>query len=45
MNRLRIIPCDDVPPEVRDDMQFHMVGSVDQVLTLALQPTELAMAA
>ncbi len=36
---------DDVPSEVRDHMQFHMVGSVDQVLTLALQPTELAMAA
>jgi ATP-dependent Lon protease len=36
---------DDVPSEVRDDMQFHIVGSVDQVLTLALEPTELAMAA
>src|SRR6266852_1860649 len=36
---------DDVPSEVRDHMQFHMVGSVDQVLTLALQPTELAMVA
>ena len=36
---------DDVPSEVRDRMQFHIVGSVDQVLTLALQPTELAIAA
>jgi len=36
---------DDVPSEVRDQMQFHIVESVDQVLTLALQPTELAMAA
>jgi ATP-dependent Lon protease len=36
---------DDVPSEVRDQMQFHIVGSVDQVLALALQPTELAMAA
>src|SRR5206468_2837822 len=36
---------DDVPAEVRDQMQFHIVESVDQVLTLALQPTELAIAA
>ena len=36
---------DDVPSEVRDQMQFHIVASVDQVLRLALQPTELAMAA
>jgi ATP-dependent Lon protease len=36
---------DDVPPEVRDQMQFHIVGTVDQVLTLALEPTLLAMAA
>ena len=36
---------DDVPSEVRDQMQFHIVASVDQVLTLALQPTELAIAA
>jgi ATP-dependent Lon protease len=35
----------DVPSEVRDQMQFHIVGSVDQVLMLALEPTELAMAA
>ena len=36
---------DDVPSDVRDQMQFHLVGTVDQVLTLALEPTELAMAA
>src|SRR5882762_2523616 len=36
---------DDVPSEVRDQMQFHVVGSVDQVLTRALEPAELAMAA
>src|SRR5438876_3760841 len=36
---------DDVPSEVRDQMQFHIVGSVDQVLALALEPAELAMAA
>jgi len=36
---------DDVPSEVRGQMQFHIVGSVDQVLALALEPTGLAMAA
>jgi ATP-dependent Lon protease len=36
---------DDVPPEVRDRMRFHVVASVDQVLTLALEPVELAVAA
>src|SRR5207247_1822810 len=36
---------DDVPSDVRDQMQFHIVGSVDQVLALALPPTERAMAA
>jgi ATP-dependent Lon protease len=36
---------DDVPSEVRDQMQFHIVESVDQVLRLALEPPELAMAA
>jgi len=36
---------DDVPPDVREQMQFHVVTSVDQVLALALQPTELAIAA
>src|SRR6185436_17417462 len=36
---------DDVPSEVREQMQFHIVASVDQVLELALQSTELALAA
>ncbi len=36
---------DDVPSEVRDHMRFHVVGSVDQVLALALEPIALAMAA
>src|ERR1700716_1812045 len=29
---------DDVPSEVRDQIHFHFVGTVDQVLTLALEP-------
>jgi len=36
---------DDVPREVRDGMTFHLVGSVDQVLALALDVKELARAA
>ena len=36
---------DDVPSEVRAQMQFHVVGTVDEVLKLALEPTEVAMAA
>ena len=36
---------DDVPSEVRDQMHFHVVGTVDQVLAIALEPKELAMAA
>ncbi len=36
---------DDVPSEVRDRMQFHIVRSIDQVLALALEPSELAVAA
>jgi ATP-dependent Lon protease len=36
---------EDVPAGVRDQMKFHIVGSVDQVLSLALEPGELAMAA
>jgi ATP-dependent Lon protease len=36
---------DDVPADVREHMQFHIVGTVDQVLTLALEPRELAVAA
>jgi ATP-dependent Lon protease len=36
---------DDVPSDVRDHMTFHIVRSVDEVLSLALEPAELAMAA
>jgi ATP-dependent Lon protease len=36
---------DDVPQDVRDRMQFHIVGTVGQVLALALEPPSLAMAA
>src|SRR5262249_58735329 len=36
---------DDIPAEVRQKMRFHPVGSVDQVLALALEPAELALAA
>jgi ATP-dependent Lon protease len=36
---------DNVPADVRNQMRFHIVGSVDQVLSLALEPAELAMAA
>jgi ATP-dependent Lon protease len=36
---------EDVPAGVRNQMKFHIVGSVDQVLSLALEPAELAMAA
>ena len=36
---------DDVPAEVRDHMTFHPVSSVDQVLALALEPSQLAMVA
>jgi ATP-dependent Lon protease len=36
---------DDVPAEVRNQMRFHLVGSVDQVLAFALESPDLAMAA
>jgi ATP-dependent Lon protease len=36
---------EDVPADVGNQMKFHIVGSVDQVLSLALEPGELAMAA
>ena len=36
---------DDVPADVRDHMTFHIVGSIDQVLALALDQAELAKAA
>jgi ATP-dependent Lon protease len=35
---------DDVPKEVRDQMRFHPVSSVDQVLALALEPATAAAA-
>jgi ATP-dependent Lon protease len=36
---------DDVPSDVRDHMKFHVVGSVDEVLAVALEAAGLAMAA
>jgi len=36
---------DDVPADVRGKMKFHIVESVDQVLSLALESGELALAA
>jgi len=36
---------DDVPADVRAHMTFHVVGSVDRALTLALEPAAVAMAA
>src|SRR5579862_6932845 len=36
---------DDVPSDVRDHMTFHIVRSVDQVLAIALEPVEVALAA
>ena len=36
---------DDVPKEVRSQMTIHIVRSVDQVLALALEPSQVAMAA
>ena len=36
---------DDIPSDVREQMRFHAVGSVDQVLALALEPAGLAIAA
>jgi len=36
---------DDVPPDVRAQMTFHVVGSVAEVLTLALEAATLAVAA
>ncbi len=41
-NRLDL---EDVPPDVRSQMHFHIVTSVDQVLEAALEPRELALAA
>jgi ATP-dependent Lon protease len=36
---------DEVPSDVRAHMQFHPVRSVDEVLSLALEPNVLAMVA
>jgi hypothetical protein len=36
---------DDLPADVRGQMRFHIVRSVDQVLALALEPAGLAIAA
>jgi ATP-dependent Lon protease len=36
---------EDVPQEVRDQMTFHVVGTVAEVLALALEPASLAKAA
>jgi ATP-dependent Lon protease len=36
---------EDVPASVRDRMKFHIVESVEQVLEVALEPSELALAA
>jgi ATP-dependent Lon protease len=36
---------DDVPSEVRDQMHFHPVKSVDEMLAVALDPRGLAMVA
>src|SRR5438067_5780250 len=36
---------EDLPADVRQQMQFHAVKSIDEVLALALEPTEVAMVA
>jgi ATP-dependent Lon protease len=36
---------DDVPADVRDQMRFHVVRAVDEVLALALEPQAMAAAA
>ena len=36
---------DDLPADARQQMQFHAVRSIDEVLALALEPTEVAMVA
>ncbi len=36
---------DDVPADVRSEMQFHAVSTIEEVLALALQPEALAQAA
>ena len=36
---------EDLPSEVRQQMRFHAVKSIDEVLALALEPSEVAMVA
>jgi ATP-dependent Lon protease len=36
---------DEVPAEVRERLRFHLVGSVEEALALALEPNPVAMAA
>jgi len=36
---------DDLPSDVRQQMRFHPVRSIDEVLALALEPSEVAMIA
>ena len=36
---------DDVPADVREQMTFHPVASVEQVLAIALDPKQVALAA
>ena len=36
---------DDLPADVRQQMHFHPVKSVDEVLELALEPAEVGMVA
>src|SRR5205823_13629745 len=36
---------DDLPADVRQQMRFHPVSSIDEVLALALEPSEVAMIA
>ena len=36
---------DDVPQEVRNEMSFHPVMSIDEVLDLALEPAKTQVAA
>ena len=36
---------DDLPADVRQQMHFHPVNSIDEVLELALEPSEVVMVA
>jgi hypothetical protein len=36
---------DEVPADVRDAVRFHFASSVDQVLAIALEPRDRALAA